>query len=294
MADQRVSEITLGDRLFAALQYLLPKHLLTRVVYSLARSENPRIKNALLRAFLSGFDVNMAEALESDPYAYRSFNAFFTRALKPGARPIDPDPRHIVSPVDGALSQCGELEGNRLLQAKGHYYSLEELLAGDMEAVEAYRGGRFACIYLAPFNYHRIHLPCAATAHRNVYVPGELFSVNAATARAVPRVFARNERLICDFQSEHGRMAVILVGALFVGSIETVHCGEVNAPPRARTGPRRIAGGLGRTFAKGDELGRFNMGSTVVLLFQKNRIEWDPALVPQATLQLGRTIGRAR
>jgi phosphatidylserine decarboxylase len=294
MADQRVPEIGLGDRLFAALQYVLPKHLLTRIVYGLARSENPRVRNTLLRAFLRGYDVNMAEALESNAFAYRSFNAFFTRALKPDARPIDPDPRHVVSPVDGALSQCGELEGDLLLQAKGHYYSLEELLAGDMEAVEAYRGGRFACIYLAPFNYHRIHMPCAASLRSNLYVPGELFSVNASTARAVPRVFARNERLICDFDTEHGRMAVILVGALFVGSIETVHCGEVNPPPRARTRPRPIDGGRGRRFAKGDELGRFNMGSTVVLLFQKDRIEWAPALVPQAALQLGRAIGRAR
>ena len=294
MADQRVPEIGLADRLFAALQYVLPKHLLTRIVYSLARSESPRVKNALLRAFLSGYDVNMAEAVESNPFAYRSFNAFFTRALKPGARPIDPDPQHVVSPVDGALSQCGELDGNLLLQAKGHYYTLEELLAGDSEAVHAYRGGRFACIYLAPFNYHRIHMPCAATVRSNRYVPGELFSVNASTARAVPRVFARNERLICDFESEHGRMAVILVGALFVGSIETVHCGEVNPPTRAHMPPSRIDKGVGRPFGKGEELGRFNMGSTVVLLFQKDRIDWDPALVPQATLQLGRVIGRAR
>jgi phosphatidylserine decarboxylase len=294
MADQRVPDIRLADRLFAALQYVLPKHLLTHVVHKLARSENPRVRNALLRAFLSGYRIDMEEAVESNPFAYRSFNAFFTRALKPGARPIDADPQHIVSPVDGALSQCGELLGDRLLQAKGHYYSLEELLAGDMEAVEAYRGGRFACIYLAPFNYHRIHMPCAARVYKNVYVPGELFSVNASTARAVPRVFARNERLICDFETDHGRMAVILVGALFVGSIETVHCGEVNPPPRARTAARSIPEGVGRAFAKGDELGRFNMGSTVVLLFQKDRIEWDPALVPQATVRLGRSIGRAR
>jgi phosphatidylserine decarboxylase len=137
-------------------------------------------------------------------------------------------------------------------------------------------------------------MPCAARVYKNIYVPGELFSVNASTARAVPRVFARNERLICDFQTDHGRMAVILVGALFVGSIETVHCGEVNPPPRACTGPAPIAEGVGRAFAKAEELGRFNMGSTVVLLFQKDRIEWDPALVPQAAVRLGRSIGRAR
>jgi phosphatidylserine decarboxylase len=294
MADQRVPSIRAGDRLFAALQYLLPKHLLTRVVYRIARSESPAIRRALLRAFLRGYDVNMAEAVESDPFAYRTFNEFFTRALKQDARPVDTDPSVIVSPVDGALSQCGELEGNLLLQAKGHRYSLEELLAGDVEAVDAYRGGRFACIYLAPFNYHRIHMPCAGAVRSNLYVPGELFSVNASTARAVPRVFARNERLICDFDTQHGRMAVILVGALFVGSIETVHCGEVNPPPRRPKRPERIAAGLDRRFEKAAELGRFNMGSTVVLLFQKDRIEWEASLVPDAALQLGRAIGRAR
>lgn len=294
MADQRAPSISTADRLFAALQYLLPKHLLTRVIYSIARSESPRVKRAVLRAFLGGYDVNMAEAVQSDPFAYRSFNEFFTRALKPDARPIDADPGVIVSPVDGALSQCGELEDNLLVQAKGHYYSLEELLAGDHEAVNAYRGGRFACIYLAPFNYHRIHMPCAGVVRRNTYVRGELFSVNASTARAVPRVFARNERLICDFETEHGRVAVILVGALFVGSIETVHCGEVNPPPRSRKAPHVIDRGVGRRFAKGEELGRFNMGSTVVLLFQKDRIGWDASLVPEAAVQLGRAIGRAR
>lgn len=294
MPDQRVPTISTGDRLFAALQHLLPKHLLTRVIYSIARSESPLVKRAVLRAFLSGYDVNMGEAVQSDPFAYRSFNEFFTRALKPAARPVDADPGVIVSPVDGALSQCGELEDNLLLQAKGHYYSLEELLAGDQEAVNAYRGGRFACIYLAPFNYHRIHMPCAGVVRRNTYVRGELFSVNASTARAVPRVFARNERLICDFDTEHGRMAVILVGALFVGSIETVHCGEVNPPPRSRKAPLVIERGVGRRFDKADELGRFNMGSTVVLLFQKDRIRWDGLLVPEATVQLGRAIGRAQ
>lgn len=294
MAEQRVPSISTGDRLFAALQYVLPKHLLTRIVYGIARSESPAVKRAVLRAFLRGYKVNMAEAVQSDPFAYRSFNDFFTRALQADARPVVADPHVVVSPVDGALSQCGDLEGNLLVQAKGHYYSLEELLAGDSEAVSAYRGGSFACIYLAPFNYHRIHMPAAGVARRNTYVRGELFSVNASTARAVPRVFARNERLICDFDTELGRMAVILVGALFVGSIETVHCGEVNPPPRARKAPLVIERGVGRRFEKGEELGRFNMGSTVVLLFQKNRVQWDPLLAPEVTLQLGRAIGRTR
>ena len=282
-----------GDRGFAALQYLLPKRALSRLIYAVARSEVRWIRNAFLRIFLKVYRLNMAEAVQPDPFAYRSFNEFFTRALRPGVRPIAPEPEAIVSPVDGTVSQCGEIEGDLLIQAKGHYYSLQELLAGDAEAVATYSGGRFACIYLAPYNYHRIHMPYGGTVRDNVYVPGELFSVNAATARAVPRVFARNERLICDFTTPLGRMAVILVGALFVGSIETVHCGEVNPPPRRRKPPTRVATGLGRRFAKGEELGRFNMGSTVILLFERNRIAWEPTLLPESPVQLGRPIARA-
>jgi phosphatidylserine decarboxylase len=282
-----------GDRWFAALQYILPKRALSRLIYALARSEVRWIRNTFLRSFLSVYRLNMAEAVQPDPFAYRSFNDFFTRALRPGVRPIAEDADAVVSPVDGTVSQCGAIAGDLLIQAKGQDYSLQELLAGDAEAVATYRGGSFACIYLAPYNYHRIHMPHAGTARDNVYVPGELFSVNAATARAVPRVFARNERLICDFATPLGRMAVILVGALFVGSIETVHCGEVNPPPRGRKAPTRIATGLGRHFAKGEELGRFNMGSTVILLFERNRIDWESTLVPQATVQLGRPIARS-
>ena len=278
---------------FAALQYALPKHALSRVIYAVARSESPFVRNTFLRIFLSGYTLNLAEAVQPDPFSYRSFNDFFTRALRPDARPIDADNDVIVSPVDGTVSQCGQLEDNLLLQAKGQRYSLQDLLAGDAEAVEVYRRGSFACIYLAPYNYHRIHMPYAGTARGNLYVPGDLFSVNATTVGAVPRVFARNERLICDFATPLGRMAVILVGALFVGSIETVHCGEVNPPPRGRKTPVRIATGVGRQFAKGEELGRFNMGSTVVLLFERNRVAWDAQLVAESRVQLGRRIARA-
>jgi phosphatidylserine decarboxylase len=282
-----------GDRWFAALQYILPKRALSRLIYAVARSETRWIRNTFLRIFLSVYRLNMAEAVQPDPFAYRSFNDFFTRALRPGVRPIAAEPAAVVSPVDGTVSQCGAIEGELLIQAKGHHYSLQDLLAGDVEAVATYRGGSFACIYLAPYNYHRIHMPYGGIARDNVYVPGELFSVNAATARAVPGVFARNERLLCDFTTPLGRMAVILVGALFVGSIETVHCGEVNPPPRGRQAPTRIATGLGRQFAKGEELGRFNMGSTVILLFERNRIAWEPTLVPESTVQLGRPIARS-
>jgi phosphatidylserine decarboxylase len=278
---------------FAGLQYVLPKHALSRLIHAVARSESRFVRDTFLKIFLSGYTLNMAEAVQPDPFAYRSFNDFFTRALRPDARPIDTGNDVIVSPVDGMVSQCGQLADDLLLQAKGQRYSLQDLLAGEAEAIEVYRGGSFACIYLAPYNYHRIHMPYAGTARGNLYVPGDLFSVNAITVRAVPRVFARNERLICDFATPLGRMAVILVGALFVGSIETVHCGEVNPPPRGRKAPVRIATGLGRQFAKGEELGRFNMGSTVVLLFERRRIAWDAALQPESKVQLGRGIGRA-
>jgi phosphatidylserine decarboxylase len=284
--------VTHGDRLFAALQYVLPQHALSRLIYAATRSRAPWIKESILRIFLKGYRVNMQEAQQSDPFAFATFNEFFTRALRPDARPVAPGSDVIVSPVDGTVSQCAPIRNDLLIQAKGRDYTVLELLGGDHEAAEAYRNGSFACIYLAPYNYHRIHMPCDGVARRNLYVPGALFSVNAATARAVPRLFARNERLVCDFDTPVGRMAVVLVGALFVGSIETVHCGEVNPPPRRRKSPERIAAGIGRRFAKGDELGRFNMGSTVVLLFQNGRATFDPSLATGSTLRMGQAIAR--
>jgi phosphatidylserine decarboxylase len=283
---------TLGDRLFAGLQYVLPKHLLSRLIYRVMRIESPSIRRLIISNFLRGYDVNMTEAAQPDPFAYRSFNDFFTRALRPGARPIDSANDVIVSPVDGTTSQCAVIRDTELFQAKGHHYSLLELLGGDAEAAATYRNGSFVCIYLAPYNYHRIHMPVAGFARSTVYVPGDLFSVNAATARTVPRLFARNERVICEFDTTFGRMAMILVGALFVGSMETVHCGEINPPPRRHKSPVRIGKGDGRQFAKGEELGRFNMGSTVVLLFQQDRIRWESSLLAQQKVVLGTAIGR--
>lgn len=283
-----------GDRLFAALQYLLPKQFLSRCIYMLMRAETPWLKRLIISNFLKGYEVNMAEAAQPDALAYRSFNDFFTRALRPGARSIATGADEIASPVDGTMSQRGPLQGESLLQVKGRYYTLTELLAGDPEAIETYREGSFCCIYLAPYNYHRIHMPLAGKLRSTVYVPGDLFSVNAATVRTVPRVFARNERVICDFDTPLGRMAVILVGALFVGSMETVHCGEINPPPRRRKAAQAIPAGVGREFAKGEELGRFNMGSTVVLLFQRDRARWENAALPEVKVQLGQSIGHGK
>jgi phosphatidylserine decarboxylase len=282
-----------GDRLFAALQYALPKHLLSQMIYRFMRIESPAIRRLTIATFLKGYDVNMSEAVQSDPFAYRSFNDFFTRALRGDARAIHPDPDVVVSPVDGTLSQRGAVQAGAIIQAKGQYYSTLELLAGNEAAAERYHDGTFACIYLAPYNYHRIHMPVAGRVLNTVYVPGDLFSVNAATARTVPRLFARNERVICEFETPFGRMALILVGALFVGSMETVHCGEINPLPRVRKSPVIIDRGVGREFTKGEELGRFNMGSTVVLLFERSRVAWAHEFQAEVKVRLGQAIGRA-
>jgi phosphatidylserine decarboxylase len=288
-----VSEVSLGDRGFALLQGVLPKHVLSRFIHRLMRTRRPWLKRLLIQQFMKAYAVNMQEAAHSDAHAYESFNAFFTRALKSDARSWIEGTETVISPVDGMVSQAGRIDEESLLQAKGHTYRLTDLLARDPELSQTYRNGHYACIYLAPFNYHRIHMPVSGRVRGTVYVPGELFSVNAATARTVPSLFARNERAICDFDTSLGRMAAVLVGALFVGSIETVWCGEVNPPPRGRKGPRRIDTGVGTQLAQGEEMGRFNMGSTVILLFERERIEWTSDLVPGAVLQLGKPIARS-
>jgi len=279
------------DRLFAALQYVLPKHALSRFIYRVTRSRSPQLKNRLIRGFLKMYSVDMSEAAQSDPLAYASFNEFFTRALQPQQRPIAHAADAIVSPVDGTVSQCGPLNADSLLQAKGQNYSLATLLAKAGMA-QRYLGGEFICLYLAPHNYHRIHMPVTGTLREALYVPGELFSVNAATARAVPRLFARNERVVCDFDSSAGGLAVVLVGALFVGSIETVWAGEINPPPARRLGTRPIARSRGLALERGAELGRFNMGSTVIMIFEPGKIRWTPGLGTGTTVWMGEQIAQ--
>jgi len=274
-------------RLFVWLQYMLPQHALSRLVLHATRVRIPWFKNLLTRNFLKLYPVDLSEAAESDAYAYPSFNAFFTRELAPGRRPIDPDPAAIVSPVDGAVSECGQLRGDSLLQAKGHEYSVHELLAGQPWA-ERFSAGSFATIYLAPFDYHRIHMPLDGQLLETVFVPGRLFSVNDVTAGQVPRLFARNERVLTLFQSAAGRFALVLVGALNVGSIATVWAGDI-APSRQRRIARLPATDL--QLAKGAELGRFNMGSTVILLFENGRVAWEAGLQRAAVLRLGARIG---
>ena len=280
-----------ADHGFAFVQQLLPQHWMSRTMHRLARSENPALRNAILRFVLNAYpQIDMTEAVQPDPYAYPSFNAFFTRELRKGVRPVTDVPEEIACPVDGTVSQLGRIESGSLLQAKGMRYTTAALLA-DETAAARYAGGSFACLYLAPYNYHRIHMPLAGRLTATRYVPGDLFSVNAATARTIPNLFARNERLVCEFDTALGAMALVLVGALFVGSIETVYAGEVN-PPAARGGAvPTLEAGLGRDFARGEELGRFNMGSTVVALFGREAA-FAPGLGPRATVRLGRPLAR--
>ena len=274
-------------RLFVWLQYVLPQHALSRLVLRATRIRTPWFKNLLTRGFLRLFHVDMGEASQPDALRYPSFNEFFTRPLRPEARPIDPDPEGVSSPVDGAISECGAIEDDRLLQAKGKHYTLGALLA-ERSWAQSFKGGCFATIYLAPFNYHRIHMAVAGTLLETVYVPGRLFSVNAVTARHVPGLFARNERVLTLFDTDFGRSALVLVGALNVGSIATVWAGDI-APARRRA--VTCIPGPAMRLDKGEELGRFNMGSTVILLFEPSRVRWHPLLRAGSVLQLGRPIG---
>jgi phosphatidylserine decarboxylase len=283
-----------GQHLFVWLQYLLPQHTLSRIVRRLTRSRRRWLKNALIRAFMRGYRPEMGDAIISDPLAYESFNAFFTRQLLAGSRSFDGEPRRICSPVDGTVSMAGTIDGDVLLQAKGRSYTLAELLAGDATLAARYRGGRFVTIYLAPYNYHRIHMPATGALRASWYVPGRLFSVNAATAACVPRLFARNERVICDFDGAGGPFAAVLVGALFVGSMSTAWHGEVSErrPPRAT--PLAPVGPGARTAARGAPLGCFNMGSTVIVLLGPDVGDWNLDLAPGTVLRAGQQIGVLR
>jgi len=286
----------LAARAFIALQHVLPQHGISRLVHAAARSTTPWFKNALISAFMKGFKPDLSDAVVTDPLGYPSFNAFFTRALRADARPLPADPRALACPVDGTVSEIGEIDNNRLLQAKGRYYTLEALLAGQSEWVEYFRGGRFATIYLAPYNYHRIHMATRGELRAAWFVPGDLFSVNRTTADGVANLFARNERVVCCFQDGSLPHALLLIGALNVGSMDTVWHGEV--APRQ---PRRVTAlssedSTGKAYVaeRGDEMGRFNMGSTVILLFPRDTIEWNPEFVSGRTVRMGEVLGYRR
>jgi phosphatidylserine decarboxylase len=277
-------------RLFVWLQYLLPQHGISRLVLAATRVRAAWFKNWTIRGFLKLYRIDMSEAAQSDPYRFASFNEFFTRALKDGARPIANGDDAIASPVDGCVSEAGTIERGLLLQAKGRHYQLAQLLAAQPWA-SRFEGGSFATIYLAPFNYHRVHMPLRGELRETVYVPGRLFSVNAVTAQHVPGLFARNERVLTLFDTAFGQFALVMVGALNVGSMATVWAGDIT--PAARRVIARVPSPP-TTLQKGAELGRFNMGSTVVLLFEPNRARWDAQLRAGSVVRLGQSLGIAR
>jgi len=281
-----VSGRNLGERAFIGLQYLLPQHFLSRLVGMLARCRIGFVRTALIRAFLRRYPVDLAEAARPDPEDYASFNDFFTRQLRPGARRFDAEPRAALSPVDGIVSQAGAIAGDTLLQAKGMDYSAAALLGGDAALAAEFAGGAFATLYLAPHDYHRVHMPLAGTLRIARFVPGDLFSVNAATAAGVPELFTRNERIACVFDTTAGPMAVVLIGALFVGSMSLAWAGEIRPPSRQR--PRDLP--VQDPFIaldRGAELGWFNMGSTVVVMFPAGGPALVGELAPGRAVRLG-------
>ena len=269
------------------LQYLLPKQALTHFAGWVASRERGWVTTEIIRRFVARYRVNMDEALDSDISSYRSFNEFFTRALKPGVRPIAQ--AALVCPVDGAISQFGPIAGDQIFQAKGHHYSTTALVGGDAALAAQYDNGSFATIYLSPRDYHRIHMPCAGRLTRMIYVPGDLFSVNPVTARGVPGLFARNERVVCVFESARGPFVLVLVGATIVGSMATVWHGVVN-PPRGK-GVREwrypASGQPEVVLKQGEEMGRFLLGSTVVLLFPKGPLRFNTGWAPGRAVRLG-------
>ena len=272
---------------------MIPQHLVSGWMYSLTRCRWQPLKNLLIRYVIHQYRVDMTAACEPDYRAYNSFNDFFTRELKHGARPLAGADDQVICPVDGSISQIGGINHSEIFQAKGHAYDLASLLAGDAELAAGFQDGAFATLYLSPRDYHRIHMPLTGRLQQMLYVPGRLFSVNNATTSTVPGLFARNERVISIFQTGSGLMAVILVGAIFVGSMETVWEGQIT-PARDRQLRRWDYSAPGRTIelARGDELGRFNMGSTVILLFEKGRIEWLEELKADDTVVMGQPLGQ--
>ena len=281
--------VPFSERLAVAAQHLLPKQALTQFAGLVAGWQGGAATTALIRWFIQRYGVNMAEAAHPDPAAYASFNDFFTRALKPAARPLAS--ADLICPVDGAVSQLGPIDGDQIFQAKGHAYSTTALLGGDSALAAHFHGGHFATLYLSPRDYHRIHMPCAGRLLRMVHVPGQLFSVNPATARGVPGLFARNERVVCVFDGEHGPWVNVLVGATIVGSMATVWHGVVNPPRRGLL--REWAYEAGQVdLAQGAEMGRFLLGSTVVMLFPRGPLTFNSAWTPGRAVRLGEAMAQ--
>ncbi len=280
----------MSDRINLMVQQLLPKHLLTQGAGRLARWSAGGITRWAIERFVARYDVDMSEAAQPDIASYPTFNEFFTRPLKPGARPLAQ--ADLVCPVDGSISQFGSIEGDQIFQAKGHRYSTRALVGGDATLAQAFEGGHFATLYLSPRDYHRIHMPCAAVLQRMIHVPGQLYSVNPATARAVPGLFARNERLVCVFETAGRPWVLVLVGATIVGSMATVWHGviERSGPePRLWNYPDRQI-----SLEQGQEMGRFLLGSTVVMLFPSSPLRFNPSWQPGAAIRMGQLMADRR
>lgn len=298
MATDLPDPAPLSERLFVLLQHVLPHHLLSALMYQLTRSDWPPLRRWLIKTVVSQYRVDMREAAEPDPLAYPTFNAFFTRALRADARPLVEDPQILLCPADGQISQLGDIEGGLILQAKGHRFSVESLLGGNGGGngpwATRFARGKFVTVYLSPRDYHRVHMPYAGTLRAMRHVPGRLYSVNPVTTRGVPGLFARNERVVCLFETAVGPMALVLVGAIFVASMDTVWGGTVTpASRRVSTwtyGEERPAE---VRLAQGAEMGRFNMGSTVILLLGEGAADWSPELVAGQAVRMGDLIGRA-
>ncbi|QID19583.1 phosphatidylserine decarboxylase [Nitrogeniibacter mangrovi] len=278
------------DTLFVLSQYLLPKKALTRLTGWLAGRRAGQATTWTIRRFIGRYGVDMSEAANPDPAAYPSFNDFFTRALRDDARPLAD--AELLCPVDGAISQFGPIKRGHLFQAKGHEYSATALVGGDHQLAERFADGLFATLYLSPRDYHRVHMPCDGTLREMIYVPGELFSVNPVTARNIPGLFARNERVVCVFDGAEGPFVMVLVGATIVGSMATVWHGVVNPPRRPEITKWRYDAGEVR-LARGEEMGRFQLGSTVVLLFPAGRFHFNPAWHPAAAVRMGEAMSAA-
>jgi len=292
MSDSLPRPLSLGEKLFAWLQYCLPTIALSRLVGRLAASRVHWWKTLLIFCFTRLFKLNMDEAAEPDPFAYENLNALFTRALRPGARSLPPAAEQLVSPVDGVMGQFGEIHRGQLFQAKGQAYAVEDLFPRQKSMAAAFLGGQFATFYLAPHHYHRIHMPIDGVLRETLYVPGRLFGVNPTSVRAIPRLFTRNERLTVLFDTQAGPIALVLIGAFSVGGMETVWLpGQRAATMRrhesfAPTGHARIS------LARGEEMGRFNLGSTVVLLSGPGALQWENGLAAGQNLRMGRSVAR--
>ena len=274
----------MSDRLAVLAQYLLPKQALTTLAGRLADTEAGSLTTSVIRWFVQRYGVDLSEAVDSNPVSYRSFNEFFTRPLRAGARPLaDAD---FICPVDGAISQFGGIEQDQIFQAKGHQYSTTALVGGDGELASRFANGAFATLYLSPRDYHRIHMPVDGRLRRMIHVPGELFSVNPATARGVPGLFARNERVVCVFDAEFGSCVLTLVGATIVGSMATVWHGTVN-PPRGGQIREWLYDDRQVLLKKGEEMGRFLLGSTVVMLFPRDALRFNPTWAPARAIRMG-------